>query len=137
METFNFSPDSQVPVTLPPTPMQGLSMNGWSFAVRPAVPYQKKFKVTLYGMHWYLDPLTDLFDLTMKPTLNARLLELFYERNGVWNPFNWHHPHLGDLVVKFDSAVTIPEAQSNSGGLIDKFDVTMVHYNPRYSNGQS
>lgn len=136
-ETFNFAPNGTVPTTLPPDPVQGISMNGWSFTSRPAVPYQKKFKVVLYGMKWFLNPTTDLYDLTTQPTVNARLLELFYERNGTWNPFIWKHPHIGNLNVKFNAPLNVNEGLVNSAGLIDKVEMTFIHDNPAYSNGLS
>ena len=137
METFNFAPNGTVPVTLPPDPMSGVSMNGWTFTSRPAVPYQKKFKVVLYGITWFTSSTTGLFDLTTKPTVNARLLELFYERNGVWNPFLWTHPHLGQLTVRFNAPLNVPEGMVDGGGLVDKVEMTFIHHNPGYSSGLS
>ncbi len=132
-ETFNFCPNSLVVENLPPEPLQGVSLNGWNFASKPAVPYQKKFKVTLYGLRWFLNNSTQLYDSTTQPTINARALELFYERNGVWNPFTWLHPHLGTITARFSTPVTVPAGMMNSGGLIEKVELQMVHHNPGYS----
>lgn len=131
-DRFIFAPNSQVPVTLAPDPVQGMSMNGWQFSARPTVPYQKKFKVTLYGMKWFLNPTTDLYDAATQPEINARALEIFYETHGTWAPFYWKHPHLGDLLVRFSAKVDVPEGLVNSDGTIDKFDVNFIHHNPGY-----
>ena len=50
--TFSFSPNSLVPETLPPEPVQGVSLGGWAFVSKPNIPFQRKFKVTLHGMRW-------------------------------------------------------------------------------------
>ncbi|MGN6820276.1 MAG: hypothetical protein ACTHJR_16555 [Sphingomonas sp.] len=131
METFNFCPNTQVVTNLPPDPVQAISMNGWTFTAKPTVPYQKKFKVKLFGLRWYLQS-SGLYDTTTNPTINARLLEQFYERNGVWNPFTWTHPHLGSLTVRFNQPVNVPESLENSNGLIDAFEIQMIDHNPGY-----
>jgi hypothetical protein len=129
--SFSFAPNSQVAETLPPDPVQTMSMNGWTFSAKPITPFQKKFKVTLHGMRWYL--LSDgLYDSTTAPTMNARALELFYEANGTWDNFTYLHPHLGSLTCRFAAAVTVPAAIPNSGGLIGPLEVTLVHHNPGY-----
>lgn len=130
-ETFNFCPNSLVPVTVPPEAQPFITMNGWAASARPNIPYQKRFKVTLHGLRWYLDG-AGLYDVTSNPTTNARALELFYERHGVWRPFNWTHPHMGALVVTFQAPVTVPAAMANSAGLIDPLEINLLHYNPGF-----
>lgn len=132
MQEFKFAPESQVPVTLSPDPVQGMSMAGWNFSARPSVPYQRKFRVTLYGMRWYLNEYTGLYDRITDPEHNAHLLELFYQEHGTWQAFYWNHPHLGRLKVRFAAKVDVPEGIQNSGGLVDKFDITLIHDNPSF-----
>lgn len=130
--TFNFCPTSLVPETLPPEPSAIMSMNGWAFSAKPTVPYQKTFKVTLYGMRWYLNS-NGTFDTTSDPTHNARALEQFYETNGVWDNFLWVHPHLGSLTVRFKAAVMIPAGLTNSNGLCAPLEITLLHHNPSFT----
>lgn len=129
--TFDFSPDRHVPETLPPDPIQTVSMNGWTFSAKPTVPYVRKFKITLYGMRWYLQT-SGLFDSTTDPTFNARRLEAFYEANGTWDNFTYVHPHFGSMQCRFSGALTIPAALPNSAGLIDGFQVELIQYDPGY-----
>lgn len=129
--TFDFAPDRHVPVTLPPEPMQTVSMNGWTFSAKPTVPYVRKFRLTLHGMRWYLQG-NGLFDVTTNPSFNARRLEAFYEANGTWDNFAYAHPHFGTMQCRFASAVSIPEGLPNSGGLIDGFQVELIQHNPGY-----
>lgn len=132
MNRWDFCPGLMVPRTKPPQLRQGMSMNGWNFSSRPSVPYQKTFVVKLQGMTWYLRDGTDLYDSSTNPELNARRFELFYEKVGTWDSFQFPHPHLGLLEARFAAAVEVPEAIPNSGGLIEGFDVTLIHHNPGY-----
>lgn len=131
MDTFNFCPNSLVPETVPPEAPTVLSMNGWTFTSRPNVPYVKTFRINLYGLEWYIDPATGLYDSTTDPTHNARALELFYQTHELWAPFNWTHPHLGPMVVRFKSPVEIPAGQAT--GVIEKpVEIMLIHHNPGY-----
>ena len=130
--TFDFCPNRQVPTLIPPEPMKGMSMNGWTFTSRPKVPYCPQYKVVLHGLRWYLQP-NGLFDAATNPTFNARRLEQFYQDHELWDPFSWVHPHKGNLTVRFNSAVQIPAGQTNSGGLIEALEITLIEHNPGFS----
>jgi hypothetical protein len=129
--TFNFASDRHVPETLPPEPIQTVSMNGWTFAAKPKIPYVRKFRLTLYGMRWYLQA-AGLYDTATNPTFNARLLEQFYQANGTWDNFSYTHPHIGPIQCRFASAVTVPAAIPNSGGLIDAFQLELIEHDPGF-----
>ena len=130
--TFDFCPGRMVPTTKPPQVQgKGMSMNGWFFSSKPNVPYQKTFVVKLQGMKWYLQS-NGLYNIVLDPTFNARRLELFYEQNGTWDNFLFPHPHLGDIQCRFAEPVEIPAAIPNSDGLIEGFEIKLVHHNPGY-----
>lgn len=132
MDTFTFCPDYMVVKTKPPqSDVKGVSFQGWSFSSKPKVPYQKSFTATLQGMRWYLLA-NGLYDEASDTHYNARLLEKFYEAHGMWDPFNFPHPHFGTLVCRFSQPVEVPEGIVNSGGWIDKFDILLVHSDPGY-----
>lgn len=135
MPTFTFAPSRNVPVTLPRDNGGAtvMSMNGWQFTSKPTTPYQRKFKVTLHGMRWYLNATTGLYDTTTNPTFNARALEIFYEQNEQWNPFVFPHQHFGNLDCRFAAPLQVPEAIPNSNGLIAPFEMTLIHHNPGYT----
>ena len=129
---FNFCPGSLVPETLVPEQLSVMSLNGWTFSAKPNVPYQKSFKVTLHGLRWYLNA-DGTFDRLSDRQHNARVLEEFYEKNGTWDSFDWFHPHFGNLKVRFKALVQIPAAISNSGGLCNPLEITLIHHNPGYT----
>lgn len=133
METWDFCPSRNVPSTLPrelSNPV--ITLGGWQFSSRPTAPYQRKFRVILHGLRWYLNS-DGTFDKTTNPAFNAKRFEEFYEAHETWNPFVFPHQHLGNLTCRFSSAVTVPAAIADSGGLIEALEVTLIHHNPGYS----
>ena len=134
MATFDFCPDSQVPVMMPREASEGSSFNGWNFAAKPTTPFQRSWKLTLHGLYWVLDDVTGHFDNVTNPTINAKRLEEFYQTHETHEPFDWQHPHIaGTIQVRFKERVEIPAGEMNSNGLIAPFDVMLVEHNPGYS----
>lgn len=129
--TFNFCPKSLVPETLHREAPTVMTMGGWTFSAKPTTPHQKKFRVMLHGLRWYLNN-DGTYDATTEVTTNAKALEEFYEAHETWRPFNWVHPHLGSIVCRFAAPVNIGAAISNSGGFLDPVEITLIHHNPGY-----
>lgn len=132
MDTFDFCPDRQVPETITPAAQTGMSMNGWQFAARPSVPLQRKFKVALYGLTWYLDSAGRFYDPFTNPKFNAHRLEQFYAEHQTWKKFLWEHPHIGVMTCRFAEKVDVPAGMPNSGGFIDKFEINFIEVDPGY-----
>jgi hypothetical protein len=134
VDTFSFCPNSLVPVTMPREPVQVVSFNGWQFTAKPTTPYQRRFKVTLHGMKWFLNSATGVYDSTTTPTINARALELFYQAHEGWDPFLWQHPHIATpLTVRFGAPVVVPEALPNSGGRCAPLEINLIEHNAGYT----
>lgn len=130
--TFDFCPGMMVPRTRPPKHGGAqVSMNGWHFAAKPSIPFQKVFVVKLHKLRWHLNA-DGTFDAATDPQFNARRLEQFYEDNGVWDNFTFPHPHFGDIQCRFLEPVEVPPGEKNSGGLIDEFEIILVEDNPGY-----
>jgi hypothetical protein len=129
--TFDFCPNSMVPKTVPPEPARGMGLNGWEFTSKPAVPYRRKFKITLGGLRWYLQS-NGLYDTTTNPTVNASRLEAFYKTHQNWLSFNYPHPHIGTIVCLFDGIVEVPAGIPNSGGLVELLEIGLIEYNPGF-----
>jgi len=134
MDTFDFCPNHYVPETLP---REGgattVSLGGWQFSAKPTTPYQRRFKLTLHGLRWYLDD-TGIYDAATDPSFNAKRLEEFYQRNEMWNPFLFRHQHLSPVPIqcRFAAPVTVPAGEKNSGGFIAPLEVQLIHHNPGY-----
>lgn len=133
-ETFSFCPGRYVPETLPPEVQQGMSLNGWDFNSKPVVPYRRKFKLTMFGLRWYLNEATGLYDAATNANFNAKKLEEFYQAHQTWRPFNWTHQHIGEeMLVRFAAPVIVPAAPPNSGGWLESVEVVLIHHNPGYA----
>lgn len=130
--TFDFALNSRVITEVPPEEKPFVSMNGWDFTAKPSTPYRAKFRVRLYGMRWYLNAGGTALDITTEPTLNAGRLRQFYKDNRLWDNFTFAHEYLGNLTCRFAEAFEIPPAIGNSRGLIEPFDVLLIHHNPGY-----
>lgn len=127
METWSFAPNGMVPETLPRENSNVISMGGWQFSARPTSTMQRKFRVRLHGMKWFLqNGSAGLYDTTTSPSINARKLEEFYSNHEMWKTFIYPHPHLGNIVVRFASPLTVPAGAPNSYGLIEPFEVELV-----------
>lgn len=130
--TFDFAPNSRVWEEIAPPEVSATSFRGWEFTSKPAVPYRPTYKITLYGMRWYLNSGGTAFDTTTNPTMNAGRLRAFYIANRTWDNFTFVHETLGSMAMKFAAPVQIPPAMGESGGVIDKFEVLLVPNNPAY-----
>ena len=130
--TFDFAPNRHTPEELAPTETSAVSFRGWEFTSKPNTPYRPIYKLTLYGMRWYLNAAGTAFDLTTNPTFNAARLRKFYLDNRTWDSYAYTHQTLGAMTCRFATPVNIPLALPNSGGLIDKFEVMIIQSNPGY-----
>lgn len=131
--TFDFCTGSRVIEELPPEEPTIISMNGWDFAAKPKVPYRREFKVSLMGMRWYLNSGGTALDITTDPTNNAGRLLQFYRDNRMWDNFTLAHEYLGSIQVRFNKPVQIPAGLPDSFGRIDRFEVSLIEYNPSYT----
>lgn len=135
MDTFDFSPERYVPETIArDATATAITMNGWQFVAKPTTPYQRKFKLTLHGLRWYLDDQSGFYDPNRNPKFNARRLELFYQQHEQWKPFNFVHQHLGfkPILCRFATTLNVPAGQQNSGGLLAPLEVQLIEHNPGY-----
>lgn len=127
---FDFCPNSRVAEELPPEEVVAASMNGWDFTAKPKIPYRAKFKVTLYGMRWYLDGAE--LDTITDAEHNMGRLRTFYLLHRTWDTFTYEHEYLGDLTVRFDKPLNFPAAIPNSDGRIEPLELTLIHHNPSF-----
>lgn len=125
MADFNFCPESQVPTTVTRDTSNTVTLNGWTFSARPISPMQRKFRVKLFGLRWYLAS-DDTYDTTTDPTHNAKLLEDFYFDHEMWDTFTWDHPHLGTLTVRFAEPVTVPPGIENGNGWLEPLEIVLA-----------
>lgn len=130
LETFDFCPHSRVIKEIAPDEADPINMNGWDFTIKPSDPYRRKFSVQLHGMRWRLS--AGQLDFSVDTEVNAGRLLDFYREHRMHTPFILHHEYLGPIECKFASPVNIEPALPNSGGLVEAFEVQLIHNNPGY-----
>lgn len=129
---FDFCTNSRLAKIIAPEEPEIKDFNGWSYTPTPYLPYRRSFIVKLEGLRWYLNDAGDNLDTIIDPEHNAGRLEAFYMVHRMHKPFNFNHEYLGSLELRFEKPVSVPEAIGNSGGLIEAFELQMVHHNPAY-----
>lgn len=129
---FDFCSTSRVAEEIPPEEVRAASMNGWDYSAKPKVPYRATFKVTLYGMKWYLNSAGDALDVATDPTHNMGRLRSFYKDHRTWDSFLYNHEFLGQIRVRFEKPITFPAAKADSGGMLEPIEVTLIHHNPSF-----
>lgn len=86
--------------------------SSYTFASAPTGPSRRIFLLELEGIQWFADNSTE-------PKRNAlRLLE-FYERHKLHEEFIYHHPTLGETVVRFRQPLHIPKGITGGGGVVE------------------
>jgi hypothetical protein len=131
LQEFDFCKHSRVIKELAPEEAGTINMGGWDFSAKPVHPYRRSFVVKLHGLRWYVDSAGG-YDYTLDSEHNAARLLKFYEKHRLFAPFVLNHETYGRIECRFKSQVNIEPAIGNSGGLIEAFDVTLIHHNPGY-----
>lgn len=128
---FDFCRGSRVIENILPEEPAIKDMNGWDYTPRPALPIRRRFKVTLEGLTWYFRD-NHLLDTVTNSERNAGRLEEFYAVHRKHVKFLLAHEWMGLIEVRFENPVSVPKAIQNSGGLIEPFELTLIHHNPRW-----
>lgn len=132
MAVWDFVPNGMVVTNVAPEQAGNIEFNGWTFSAKPVVPWQYSFKIMLHGLMWFTNDSTGLYDNTTQPTVNARRFEEFVKTHGVHTAFTFPHPHLGNLECRFKTLPAVPAGMENAGGLIEAFEVELIHDNPAF-----
>lgn len=131
MKEFDFCVNSRVIKEIAPEEANSVAMNGWDFTSRSPHPYRRTFSVKLHGIRWYTDDY-GRYDITQSPDNNAARLLKFYAEHRLSGVFYLNHEHYGRIECRFKSQVNIEPGLPSSGGLVEPFEVMLIHHNPRY-----
>lgn len=93
--------------------------NSYQFDAPPSAPDQRVFLLTLRGM-CYFD------DLVTEPGRNMGLLESFYVAHKRATSFLFDHPVYGSVVCKFLTPLSIPEGIAGGDGNLPDFQVELI-----------
>jgi len=116
MKTFNF-PFHGNPAMTTEDPAPSIKLKGgFKFSSQPTEPIIRMFTLNIPVMSYDMLP-SGQPDLegTIDPRNNVIALWNFYVEHGTWKTFIYPHPFFGDITVKFDVPISIPEVQGNMG----------------------
>lgn len=99
MAVFNF-PYHYLDVEYPESSVQVSYGRGYQFASAPRGPDQVTYILNFDTMVFFESP-PGVLDLVTRPTLNMGVLEAFYNTHKLYLPFEYPHPVLGNLDVRF------------------------------------
>lgn len=97
---------------------------GWEFRVAPSVPTTRIFTLTMTGMQWFTDTNGVVINTT-SPDRNLLRLDQFYQTHQLHMTFTYPHPVFGNLTVRFDKPLEIPDAMKGGSGVVETFDIVL------------
>lgn len=123
-DTFNF-PFHRVETKYPESSFRVQFGNSYTFVSKPSAPDQRTFILKFPTMVYYVDGGGDI-DLAVNPTFNMAVLEAFYATQRLFEKFVYPHAILGNLTVRFNRPLVIPEGFVGGSGAVKAFDVELL-----------
>lgn len=96
--------------------------NSYSFAAAPTSPPQRIFVVRVQGKRAYAQ-YDGTVDTNAALPENVMTLNAFYLAHQLWKTFIYPHPLFGNLNVKFNKPLELPEVMVGGSGLLP--DITL------------
>lgn len=97
----------------------------YQFDAPPVGPDQRIFTLNFESMVRLLDS-SGAMDITTMREVNAGALLRFYEDHRLYKPFYYPHPWLGQIIVKFNTALELPKGIKNGNGWTEAFSVELI-----------
>lgn len=89
--------------------------DSYMYTAEPTAPDQRIFKLKFPILKYFLGP-GDVISLTIQPAINLARLYAFYLEHKTWKSFTYPHPVFGDVQVKFNKPLSIPEGIPQGDG---------------------
>lgn len=104
--------------------------NNWTFTAKPDAPDVRQITLKFQAMKYY-PPTIDgngvaTQDITTNPEINLAALEKFYQDHRLHKKFIYPHPVYGDMVVKFQRPLEIPEGVQGGDGVVEGIEVELM-----------
>tara|TARA_Y100001933_G_C18722115_1_gene447897 strand:+ start:230 stop:634 length:405 start_codon:yes stop_codon:yes gene_type:complete len=104
--------------------------NSYTFASKPTSPSQRRFKLDMLGIQYFLDENDEILggdaeiDAPFAYERNAKRLEEFYLAHKQWKSFLFNHPVWGQLEVRFGKPLELPKTVGN--GVLGAFNIELL-----------
>lgn len=122
--TFNF-PNHMVSEKYPDPGTSVQLGNSYRFATPPVAPDQRIFTLSFESM-WRGLTSTGAMDVTTNVKNNLGALLQFYETYKLHKTFQYPHPWLGVLNVRFSTPLVTPKGIKGGDGWTESFDIELV-----------
>tara|TARA_X000001388_G_scaffold52616_5_gene38382 strand:+ start:21513 stop:21899 length:387 start_codon:yes stop_codon:yes gene_type:complete len=96
--------------------------NDWEYVTKPSTPVSRLFKLSFEAMKSFETPQT-LSPMERRYSIDH--LDDFYQRHELWSEFLYNHHRFGNVVVRFDSPLQVPEGYTEGDGVSLPFIVTL------------
>lgn len=124
LKTFNF-PFHSTSVVYPKRGAQVKLGGNWTYTTKPSAPPMRSLQLKFDALWWRLDGL-GLLSATIDPQLNLLALENFYLEHELHQEFIYPSPRYGNLIVRFEEPLAIPEAVKNGNGVVRDLIIKLV-----------
>ncbi|HIH2746985.1 TPA: hypothetical protein ACYLN4_002722 [Burkholderia lata] len=99
--------------------------NSYVFATPPTAPEQRTFVLSFETM-WRGINADGTVDIATNPLNNMGLLKQFYETYRLYKTFQYKHPWLGTLNVRFSKPLEMPKGKKGADGWSESFSIEFV-----------
>lgn len=99
--------------------------NSYSFTAPPSAPDQRRFILKYAALKYFTDE-CDCIDLLTNPIINLGALEAFYNQVKTYSTFIYKHAIYGELPVRFNRPLTIPEGEVGGQGVHFNIEVELI-----------
>lgn len=123
LETFSF-PYHSYSTEYPDSGFRAKLGGSYEFSAPAPAPDQRVFSLYFPVMKYYL--LAGVITLVTKPELNLAVMEAFYNRHKLYKTFIYPHPIYGNVNVKFNKPLKIPNGMAGGDGAISGIEIEMV-----------
>ena len=122
--TFDF-PNHMVEEKYPESGTRLTLGNSYTFATPPTAPDQRIFTLTFQTMWRGLNG-NGTVDVTSQPGNNMGALRDYYEDHKLYKTFQYQHPWLGLLNVRFNQPLQMPKGKPDGRGWSEGFTVEFI-----------
>lgn len=113
--------------TIYPNTSPSTSFGGFQSAARPKGVDQVTYQLNFPAMQYFMDPITEIADPTIKPLINMQSMEEFYERMGTFEKFVYPHPVKGLIIVRFAEPLQPPGGVPDGNGVTEAFTLKLIY----------
>lgn len=100
--------------------------DGYTFATDGKSPVIRKLKLTFTGYRWYMNEDGSVDVETNKNINNIGAFRDFWLAHLTHKQFIYKHPTEGNLNVRFNQPITIPELKSPGFSVVSDFSVELI-----------